>query len=322
MRHKLSLLAGVIAMTSSVQALAAGTLAGQSISNTATADYDIGGGPQTIASNAVVMRVDELLDVTVVSNDPGPVLVRPGSTDRVTSFTFTNTGNGPEAFTLSTNAAVGGDNFDPQSVRIVLDNGNGVYEPGIDVAYIPGTNDPLLAPDASRVVFVVSNIPAATSDGQRGLVELIATAKTGTGAPGTTFAGLGEAGVNAVVGSSTATDTASGTYQIAASTVALNKSAVVTDPFGGSSPVPGATIAYTITASVTGSVPVNSLTIRDAIPAGTVYVPGSLLIGTTTLTDIATDTDGGQYDGSGIAVTMASVPAGDTRTVTFRVTIQ
>ena len=210
------------------------------------------------------MRVDELLDVTVVSNDPGPVLVGPGSTDRVTSYTFTNTGNGPEAFTLTTNAAMGGDNFDPQSVRIVLDNGNGVYEPGIDVAYIPGTNDPLLAPDASRVVFVVSNIPAGTTDGQRGLVELTATAKTGSGPAGTTFVGAGESGVNAVVGSSTGTDGATGTYQVAASTVALNKSAVVSGPIGGSSPVPGATITYTITATVTGSVPVNTLTIRDA----------------------------------------------------------
>src|SRR5690606_42000231 len=59
------------ALTVPMQAQAAGTRAGSTISNTATASFDNGGGPQTIDSNKVDPRVDELLDVTGHSSAPG-----------------------------------------------------------------------------------------------------------------------------------------------------------------------------------------------------------------------------------------------------------
>ena len=65
---------------------------------------------RNVNSNTVTVRVDELLDVTLTSLDPGPVTARPG--DAVLTFELTNQGNGPEAFRLLVNTAVGGNDFD------------------------------------------------------------------------------------------------------------------------------------------------------------------------------------------------------------------
>ena len=86
------------ALTLTSPAFAEGISAGTLIENTATATYEDGSGPQTITSNTVVVRVDELLDVTVTSLDPGPIASTPG--EAVLTFEVTNQGNGPEAFEL------------------------------------------------------------------------------------------------------------------------------------------------------------------------------------------------------------------------------
>ena len=65
---RLTLIAPLIVATASVsfapRAEAAGTVAGSTIANTATASYtDSGGNAQTATSNTANLRVDELLDV-------------------------------------------------------------------------------------------------------------------------------------------------------------------------------------------------------------------------------------------------------------------
>ena len=82
---------------------------------------------------------------------PGSSLkVIPGASGEVLRFTISNAGNGSEAFALSTQAALGGDDFDPSVTSLVLDsNGNGAYDAGVDTLYVAGANDPVLAPDAS-----------------------------------------------------------------------------------------------------------------------------------------------------------------------------
>ena len=81
-------------LTSPTPAFAAGTRAGTTISNTATASFDNGSGTQTVDSNRVDLRVDELLDVTVASGNPSDVPTVPGATGQVLTFSVTNTGNG------------------------------------------------------------------------------------------------------------------------------------------------------------------------------------------------------------------------------------
>lgn len=311
-------LAAALALPMQVQA--AGTRAGSTISNTASASYDAGGGTQTIDSNKVDLRVDELLDVTVDSSDPADVPTTPGATQQRLTFSVTNNGNGEEAFALSTIANGGGDDYDPTVTQIYIDNGDGVFDAGTDTLYTPGANDPLLAPDQSVTIFVLSTTPGSVADSNRGTVSLVAAAKTGTGTPGTSFAGRGEGGGDAVVGSTGADGQDTGAYAVSAATVSLVKSAVVVDPFGGSDPVPGATITYTIVATVAGSGSVNGLAVTDNIPADTGYVAGSITLGGSGLTDAA-DGDAGDYNGTRINVALGTVAGGQTRTVTFKTTI-
>ena len=304
-------------------AFAAGTLAGTDIENTATASYETpGGGTIVVDSNKVIIKVDELLDVTVTSSDPGDVATSPGNTGNVQSFQVTNTGNGEEAFTLTPDVAVAGDDFDPALQQLVIDtNGNGVYDPGVDTVYVAGSNDPLLAPDDSVTIFIITDTPATTSDGERAEVSLGAAANTGTGAPGTTFAGQGDGGGDAVVGTTGADAEDSGFLAIQAAILALVKSATVADPFGGSSAVPGSIITYTLIATVTGSGSLTSVVISDPIPADTQYVAESITLEGSAKTDAA-DADEGNFNGSQIRAALGTLASGETRTITFKVTIQ
>jgi uncharacterized repeat protein (TIGR01451 family) len=299
---------------------ATGTRAGTNIDNTATATYDQGGTPATVNSNLHRILVDELINVTLDWTDPADVPTTPGATNQVTTYRITNTGNGIETFGLTTVSTVAGDNYDPTVTSIVIDDGDGVYEPGIDVVYVPGANDPVLNPDAGVTVFVLVTTPGGVNDNDRGGVQLIATSRTGTGAPGTSFAGAGEGGGNAVIGSSGGDAEDTGYYEVASATVGLVKSATVSDPFGGTTAVPGSVITYQIVATVTGSGSMNALAINDIVPAGTTYVPGSITLGGGGLTD-ATDADAGRFNANTVTVTLGTVPGGQTRTVTFQVRI-
>lgn len=315
-------LIAALAAGAAAPALAAGTIAGTSIDNVATATYDqAGGGTATVTSNNVTLTVDELLDVSVALATPGDVIVTPGATGRVLSFTVTNAGNGSEAVRLATRQAIGGDQFDPSVTSIVLDgNGNGAYDAGVDTVYVSGSNDPVLAPDASLAVFVLSSIPGGAGDGDRGQVDLTAVAITGSGAAGTSFAGQGQGGGNAVVGLTGADGEDDGFYAVSAATLSFVKSAVVADPFGGTAPVPGATITYTLVASVDGSGSLANVRVADPIPAGATYRPATLTLEGAALTDAA-DADAGDFNGTGIAVALGNLAAGATRTITFQVAI-
>lgn len=315
------LLTGAALTLVSQPAFAAGTRAGTTISNTATATFDNGAGTQNVNSNIVEMKVDELLNVTVASNNPADVTTTPGATGQVLSYTVTNTGNGVEAFGITSIANAGGDNYDPTVTQIVIDNGNGVYEPGVDTIYVGGTNDPVLNPDASVTIFVIATTPAGVIDGNRGIVSLVAAAKTGTGTPGTSFALQGEGGGDAVVGATGADGQDNGAFRVSTAVVSLAKSAVVVDPLGGAEPIPGATITYTIVATVTGSGNVTGLNINDPIPTNTDYVPASITLGNVAQTDLA-DADAGRFDTGAVRVAIGTVAGGNTRTVTFRVLIK
>jgi uncharacterized repeat protein (TIGR01451 family) len=318
----LAALAAVSAAALAAPARAAGTTAGTQISNVATATYDLpNGGSGSVQSNIVTLKVDELLDVTVASHDPGDVLGPAGGTNQVLSFTVTNGGNGTEAFGLGTVANLGGDDFDPAVTSVVLDtNGNGAYDPGVDTAYVAGTNDPTLAPDQSVTVFLLSTLPLTATDGNRGRAQLTAASKKGTGTPGTSFAGLGQGGGNAVVGATGGKGLADGWYKIQKASIAFVKTAAVADPFGGATQVPGAIVTYTLAATVGGTGSLANVKVTDGVPAGTTYAPGSITLDGAALTDAA-DGDAGAFTGSGIAVTLGTIASGATRTITFKVKI-
>ena len=300
-------------------AAASGVPAGVVIENTATATYTANSTAQTVDSNTVSLKVDEVLDGATASQESGPVSA---TTTAVLRYKVTNTGNGPEAFTLTANAAVTGNAFNATVTGLAIDvNANGVYDAGVDTALTNGATSPSLAADGPLDVLVLVTIPASAAANATSRVELSAAATTGTGAPGTLFAGAGVSGGDAVVGASTAIATAQATLVVNKAVVGLVKSATVADPFGGTRPVPTAIITYSIVATVTGTGTVTGLDVTDAIPAGTTYQPGTLTLEGAALTDAA-DADAGQATATaGVAVQLGDIAAGGTRTVTFKVRI-
>lgn len=324
MKNAHFLLAGCILSASmifgSTAVHAEGVAAGTLIENTASASYDAGGGTETVDSNTVVLLVDELLDVTVASLDAGPVATDTGSA--VLTFSVTNTGNGPEAFNLTADPVVTGNDFETTVDSIAIDtNGNGIYEPGIDQILTSPEQTAVLAADEAITVFVLVTVPGTAADTEQSQVDLLAEAVTGTGAPGTIFAGEGEGGGDAVAGPNGADDNDQGALIVGIATVDLVKSAVVVDPFGGATIVPGAVITYTITANVAGSGSVDSLLISDPIPAGTTYSGSSLTLDSNGLTDAADTDEGSASDAAGVAVDLGTVAGGTTHSITFDVTI-
>ena len=298
---------------------AAGVAAGTQIANTATATYDSGAASVSIQSNTVTVRVDELLNVAVTSLSANPTAAAAGTT--VLTYQITNTGNGPEAFDLSADPAIAGNSFDPALQSIAYDtNGNGVYDPGTDVVLATGTPTPAIAPDSSLTVFVLTTLPGTATDGQTGQVRLTATATTGSGTPGTVIPGQGAGGGDAVIGASTALDSALATEIARLAAVNLTKSATILDPFGTQQPVPGAVVTYSLLAMVSGAGMASNLNVTDVIPAGTTYEAGTLTLDRTPLSD-ATDGDVGQASAAGIAVGLGTLAGGSSRTVTFKVKI-
>lgn len=303
------------------EARALGTPAGTSIANTATVAYDIAASSYSQSATAV-FTVDERIDVVVTWQDAAPVLVAPADVDRVLTFLITNTGNGNEAFSLAADPLLAGDQFDPTNARVYIDaNDSAVYEAGIDPLYQPGVNDPLLAADASRLLFLLADIPPAASNGERGDAELRATSLSG-GVTGTVVPGAGDLGTDAVVGGGTSA--VLGSYLVADLIVAIAKSAVVSDSGGGSTPSPGATITYTLGVTTTGTGTVSNLVITDPLPPFTSYVSGSLTLNSGALSDAA-DLDVGDVGGTTpnqVTVALGNVAGGSLpQTITFAVTI-
>lgn len=313
---------GLIISVAATPVQAAKTPAGTVISNTAKATYDLpNGGSGSLDSNTITLKVDEVLDVAVALLNSGDVTVTPGATSQVLAFKVTNAGNGSEAFKLVAHDNLTGDDFDPATTSIVIDsNGNGTYDPGVDTVYVAGSNEPVLAPDGTATIFLLSTIPAGATNGQRGEAQLAATAATGSGTAGTVFAGQGAGGSDAIVGSTTATASGSGFYAVTAASVSLVKSATVADPFGGTSHVPGSTITYTLVATIGGSGSLSNLILTDTMPTGTTYQAGSLTLGGVALSDAA-DADSGEVVSGNLTVRLGTVAAGATRTVTFKVKV-
>ncbi|MEL7310583.1 MAG: hypothetical protein AAFN07_03665 [Pseudomonadota bacterium] len=321
-----SRVSAVLLMVVSGSAFGVGTNAGTDILNTAQVNYELDGTAVSQSSNTVTITVDEVIDVAAVLQSP-QLTVAPGQAGAVLVYTLTNTGNGPETFGLTVLNNDAADDFDPvaQSPAIFFDSDASGDLSAADTPYVPGDNDPLLPADATITVFVVNDIPAGLANGAVGRSTLRAESATGTGAPGTVFPGAGEGGADAVAGASGGEAEATGEYIVSDVQIAINKSAVVVDLFGGNSPTPGATINYTITVSVTGTGTATASTVADPIPASTTYQPGTLALNGGALTD-ADDADSGAFFATApngeVRVSLGDlVEAAGVQTITFSVQI-
>ncbi len=316
-------------------AQAAGAPAGTVISNQVTLGYIDGGVATTTSSNIATFTVAEIIDVSLAAQDAAPVAVNSPDTSRALTMLLTNIGNGSENFSLIRNNSLPGNQFDPVTAAIggiFLESGAQtgfqVSGPNVDTLYISGSNDPVLAADASLVVYLVSDIPSSLALGSTGLSSLNVvslTAGAAGAAPGTPLTGLGTGGVDALVGANSATASTTSSYQVGGLAVSVSKSvALIQDPQGrtGSTAIimPGTVLTYSVSLRVSGNGTANNLAFNDPLPAETSFVPNSITVNGATRTD-AVDADDTNFTSNTINVIFSNTAAPVTHVITFRVTV-
>ncbi|MEQ1813846.1 MAG: DUF11 domain-containing protein [Candidatus Nitrotoga sp.] len=314
---------------------AAGTPAGTDISNQVTLGYTDEGVATTTSSNIATFTVAEIIDVSLIAQDAAPVIVNSPDTNRPLTVLLTNIGNGSENFSLVRNNLLPGDQFDPVTAAsggIFLESGAQpgfqASGPNADALYIEGINNPVLAADASLVVYLVSDIPNSLglgSTGQSSLSVESRTAGAAGAAPGTILNGLGAGGVDALVGATGATASTTGSYQIGGLAVSVSKSVTfIQDPQGrtGNAAIimPGTVLTYSVIVNVIGNGTANNLAFNDPLPAETSFVPNSITVNGAPRTD-AIDADGADFTANTINVIFGNTISPATHAIEFRVTV-
>lgn len=346
--------AAALAVLIANPALANGTAAGTTITNTVTVNYQVGGVAQTATGASNSFKVDRKVAVTVAEVGNTTTQVSPAETNVVTTFTVTNSSNATLDFSLSALQQNGGagahsntDNFNSTNTRIYLDtNANGVFDAGTDqmAMFIDE-----LGADQTRTVFVVVDIPTSQVTGDVSAVVLTAAAReSGTaGAEGAALTQTNTGAVNEVdpnfvdtvfADTAGATDAArDGAHSarddytvLAAALTVLKHSKIVSDPLNGTAnpkAIPGATIEYCIAVSnAAGSATATSVGISDPLPATVTYDSGYGIFVDGTVTSGTCNSDGsagGAYNGGTTTVsgTLSNVAAAAARTLRFRATI-
>ncbi len=288
------------------------TPAGTAIVNTADLRYDLNGATRSILSNSVTIVVAERLDVALVRNGQGDVLVTPQPS--VVPFTLTNLDNGNESFLVA--ASVSSGTIVVRAVAIDVD-GDGLYDPAKDVALEDGRT-PVLAPGQSiALLAVVATTPNAGAT--TATLTLTARSTTGSGPAGNAYAGMGDGGGDAVVGMTGAVASIAVPLNTARAGPALIKSQSVLAADGSRNAVRDAVVTYTLEARFTDAV--TGARIVDPVPEGSLFVPGSLSLDGAPLTD-GSDGDAGRFDGTAISVSLGQVGAASVHTVQFKTKIQ
>jgi len=247
-------------MLGAINAHAAGTTAGTTITNSATLTFNVGGVPQTaVPSNNATFIVDKKIDFIVENKDGAHISVTPGATDKITTWSITNEGNMDQNFTFTASQLTGGEtvygNADTQ------DSGALTLEYSLDgtTNWTPLTTFELVV-DASLAIRIKTDIGLNRVDGDVMNVALQAVAVNGSGAAETKTTGTEDKDVMDIVfaegpGASgdakeNGTFVAWGGYKVAAPNLSLTKlSCVLTDPVNlttNPKRIPGATVLYVL----------------------------------------------------------------------------
>lgn len=284
--------ASLFLILSASLAFAAGTLAGTVISNQAYADYKDGNGNAMtrVFSNTVTTVVKQVASIAFVPN----LVTQAGGNGKDVAFLaqIFNHGNGNDTFSFKPVVESG---WAPAAVKAYYEvhplagNNHHVYDPGVEQ---------LLTPDANGV-YHTSGIVSTNAEDDFDLYIVVTVPPSATAPNGST---------SKVTVTATSdfdnTVTATGSY----TTIVEAASVVSTLLTGPENPAPGDTVTYTITLTNNGSATGTGVTVSDLFPAGVTYVPGSMKIGGTSLTDAA-DADAGNYGVT--APGTATVSAGD-----------
>ncbi len=338
----------IVALLVGQQAMAVGTRAGTSIENTASVDYSVGGIDQEdIASNQVTFVVDRRVDFLLEPIVPGTLEdVTPGENEAWVDFRLTNTSNSDLDFNLllaqltdGTAVGPGTDNADMAAVE---------YAVSADLESLTNP-DPVqggdqyvdeLPPDESIRIRVWGDAALTMVNAEVAGVELTATAAE-PGTSGTEGGALayGVANNDATIENVAANNAGGGVevasdgFVVVSAGLSVAKAyAVIDDGFGGTLPIPGAEVEYTITiVNSSTTTPADSVVITDTLDGDLVFLADALAGGADmTLTVNAglptgcteeADADGCLRSGADLTFDNITIAAGDTLVVTYRVTI-
>ncbi|MBC7697749.1 MAG: hypothetical protein H7Z70_05210 [Bacteroidia bacterium] len=280
--------------------------------------------------------------ITLTWQDGAPVSVNSPDDNDALTFLLTNTGNGQEAYSLTRNNAIGGGNYNPQNATagsIYLET-NGVpgLQIGLDTPYNAGVNDPDLAANTSQVIYILSKTPNLLANGSTGNVQLKAASDTKNAttsaagkAPGTTIAGAGTGGIDAVVGMHSAEAQATGSYILSGLSVNVTKTVTCNPaPVDCSKAATGTVLNYQLQIILSGAGTATGLVVTDPMPTNVTYLANSIAVGGTPKTD-ALDADDTQFTpiaipamqalANSVVVNLSNQPAPNTFLITFRATI-
>ena len=285
----------------SQQAFAEGTLAGTTIQNTATVNYQVGGVSQAaINSNTAEFLVDNKVNLIVTRLDSTPgVPVSPGGADYYTTFKLTNSGNKTQGYILNGSLAGNGDanltgvanpfGAGPADTIQMLNTRTFVsgaacsdstptptYDSSTDTTVFVNS----LAADNCVYVFVVANADTIANgfiNGAVAAVRLTAEARVaGTNAAtpvvrhnddadiaGTEQNIFADAGRDAI-------ESADSVFVVSSATLTVAKSsAVISDPINVApnfKAIPGAVMEYTIRLTNNGGADATGVVITDLLP--------------------------------------------------------
>ena len=275
----------LLAVPGAATAQAAATPAGTPIVNIAAARDQAGSTASAQASLLVAERLDVSLDDARVNGGGVAVVLH-------------NRGNGREAFALA--ATLGDGRGEGALLPIAVDDGPAAREQA-----------PVVPAGGAVRVFVPLD-PAALSSA--GTLLVTARAMTGSGEPGLAFDRQGDGGGAAVVG----TTGAAARAQVSLAGLAwrpplIDIDQAVAAPDGSETPMRGAVVTYTIEARFGSATPRGEL--ADAVPAGTIYRPGTLRL------DEAPIADAGRVADGRITVPLGAVAAGARHRLSFQVVI-
>ncbi|HEV8304190.1 MAG TPA: hypothetical protein VGQ25_04475 [Gemmatimonadales bacterium] len=265
---------------------AQGTQAGTQVSNWATLTFTSAGTGYTVASDTVALLMGQVAGVSL--QPPRVNSGAPGSA-AVFAHTLTNTGNGPDSFTVAAVSARG------WPVTLYRDwNGDGLLNAGDSLLTGPV---PLGYGAAASLIAQVA-IPGGASPGVSDTVTVTATSRFNPAVSSSVQDRLDVSASGAV-------------------TIGLTKQV------DRSTAVAGDVLTYTITYAAAGSGTDSSVTLADSVPAGASYVAGSMRWNGAPLTD-ATGDDAGSFAAAGngvVVVTVGAVAGGTGGTVTFQTTV-
>jgi uncharacterized repeat protein (TIGR01451 family) len=330
------------------QAMAEGTRAGTSITNTATVDYAVGGIDQNdITSDpaTATFLVDRRVNVVLVPASTGTlVTVNPGTNDYWVDFLLTNNSNDVLDFTVAV-AEVS-----PSDGTIDVDGqGGDTGDMGtLDYAIAgPGDTDPTrgagaqyvddLAADDSIRIRVFGDAALTMLDGQIAGAELTVTAADPSGTPAAQGAALDFTVANTAGGvenvdvySNDGVVVSIDGFIVESAAITISKAyTVVDDGYGGTYLLPGAVLEYTVTLENTGAAQATDVVVTDTLDSNLEFVASGVSGNDMTVDDgsgatgcsAAANGDGCLLSGQDLTFDNITLDAGDTYVFTWRVTI-